>query len=115
MRSNIRRAAALTSILPDGDASSASVDRQGYALTYWQVDNLRHLDDILFVNNQREPIEVITREVAQLSADVAGKLETFASRSLRRIVRDDAAGFRRGARPPTCRHRYGPLREADQA
>lgn len=52
---------------------------KGYALVHWQADKLRNIDKLLLVKFERDVINEITDEVADLSGQVADELEAFAA------------------------------------
>lgn len=60
-------------------AGALSSYQQGYALVYWQADKLKNIDKLLLVKRERDAIQEITEEVAQLAAKVASDLEAFSA------------------------------------
>ena len=69
-------------VTPGGPAAAQDGKRQalnqGYAQLYWTADKLQHIDKLLLVKLESEPVESIVDDLARTMEDDANDLEHFA-------------------------------------
>lgn len=63
----------------DTEDETATEYEQGFGLVYQQASKLTNIDKLLIVKGESDAIEEVTDALAEVSASVGSKLETFAA------------------------------------